>query len=242
MVYDCYRPQRAVDDFVAWARDASGLATNPLHHPVVPRSQLFQRGYIAARSGHSRGSTVDLTLIPAGPRQRAAAPTARLPLDPWAAGAGRQPRYGDDLRLLRRARAPGGQRHAGGGAAQPPPAEGGDGETRLRPLPAGVVALHARRRAVSEDRRSTSRSSARREPERTERRARHHQRRRIRRRPVRPRAARRARSARGRGLRTDAARRRDLGTGRQGRAEREPRRWRRWCVGRSSTATCAPCC
>ena len=74
LVYDCYRPQRAVDDFVAWARDASGPATHPLHHPVVPRSELFARGYIAARSGHSRGSTVDLTLIPAGPRQRAALP------------------------------------------------------------------------------------------------------------------------------------------------------------------------
>jgi zinc D-Ala-D-Ala dipeptidase len=74
MVYDCYRPQRAVDDFVAWARDASPATTDPLHHPVVPKSELFQRGYIAARSGHSRGSTVDLTLIPAGPRLRAAAP------------------------------------------------------------------------------------------------------------------------------------------------------------------------
>ena len=73
MVYDCYRPQRAVDDFAAWSRDAKGDATNPTHHPVVPRSELFARGYIAARSGHSRGSTVDLTLIPAGPVKRAAA-------------------------------------------------------------------------------------------------------------------------------------------------------------------------
>ena len=74
MVYDCYRPQRAVDDFVAWAREPAGTATDPRYHPVVPRSELFQRGYIAARSGHSRGSTVDLTLVPVGPRQRAAAP------------------------------------------------------------------------------------------------------------------------------------------------------------------------
>ena len=73
MVYDCYRPQRAVDDFAAWSRDAKGAATTPSHHPVVPRSELFARGYIAARSGHSRGSTVDLTLIPAGPLKRAAA-------------------------------------------------------------------------------------------------------------------------------------------------------------------------
>jgi D-alanyl-D-alanine dipeptidase len=70
LVYDCYRPQRAVDDFATWARDASGPATDPRHHPVVPKGELFARGYIAARSGHSRGSTVDLTLIPAGPRKQ----------------------------------------------------------------------------------------------------------------------------------------------------------------------------
>ncbi|HXU02483.1 MAG TPA: M15 family metallopeptidase [Polyangia bacterium] len=69
-VYDCYRPQRAVDDFVAWAR-APGPATNPRHHPVVA---LFRRGYIAERSGHSRGSTVDLTLIPAAPLRPPPAP------------------------------------------------------------------------------------------------------------------------------------------------------------------------
>ena len=51
-VYDCYRPQRAVDDFVAWSR-APGSVTNPRHNPVVPKSELLQRGYIAARSGHS---------------------------------------------------------------------------------------------------------------------------------------------------------------------------------------------
>ena len=70
MVYDCYRPQRAVDDFVAWARAAPATAVDPMHNPVVPRSELLARGYIAARSGHSRGSTVDLTLIASGPRRR----------------------------------------------------------------------------------------------------------------------------------------------------------------------------
>lgn len=72
MVYDCYRPQRAVDDFVAWARDGDRAETgDPVetaarnrHYPAVPRSELFHRGYIALRSGHTRGSTVDLTLIP----------------------------------------------------------------------------------------------------------------------------------------------------------------------------------
>ena len=68
-VYDCYRPQRAVDDFVAWSRDASGPATDPRHHPVVPKGELVQRGYIAASSGHSRGSTVDVTLVSSAPRR-----------------------------------------------------------------------------------------------------------------------------------------------------------------------------
>src|SRR6185295_15686893 len=74
-VYDCYRPQRAVDDFVAWSR-APGPATDPRHNPAVPKSELFQRGYIAGRSGHSRGSTADLTLIPAAqPRAEAPPPS-----------------------------------------------------------------------------------------------------------------------------------------------------------------------
>src|SRR6185295_1465532 len=49
------------------AARAPGPATDPRHNPAVPRTELFQRGYIAARSGHSRGSTVDLTLTPAAP-------------------------------------------------------------------------------------------------------------------------------------------------------------------------------
>ena len=62
-VYDCYRPQSAVDHFARWARgdDASMKAA---FYPDEDRRRLFQRGYIASRSGHSRGSTVDLTLVP----------------------------------------------------------------------------------------------------------------------------------------------------------------------------------
>jgi D-alanyl-D-alanine dipeptidase len=66
MVYDCYRPQRAVDDFVAWAKerdDDGDPAARKRHYPAVPKAELFHRGYIALRSGHTRGSTVDLTLI-----------------------------------------------------------------------------------------------------------------------------------------------------------------------------------
>jgi len=62
-VYDCYRPQRAVNDFVAWAEDVSDRRMMAEFYPRVDKSVLFDDGYIAERSGHSRGSTVDLTLV-----------------------------------------------------------------------------------------------------------------------------------------------------------------------------------
>ncbi len=61
-VYDCYRPQRAVNHFVRWAR-SDDEAMKAAFYPEEPKGLLFQRGYIARRSGHSRGSTVDLTLV-----------------------------------------------------------------------------------------------------------------------------------------------------------------------------------
>ncbi|MBI1338884.1 peptidase M15 [bacterium] len=62
-VFDCYRPRRAVADFAAWARDPSDQRRKADFYPSVDKSRLFELGYIAERSGHSRGSTVDLTLI-----------------------------------------------------------------------------------------------------------------------------------------------------------------------------------
>jgi D-alanyl-D-alanine dipeptidase len=61
-VFDCYRPTRAVAHFVRWARDPGELARKRDFYPDVDKRDLFRLGYIAARSGHSRGSTVDLTL------------------------------------------------------------------------------------------------------------------------------------------------------------------------------------
>ncbi|WP_344429937.1 M15 family metallopeptidase [Streptomyces lavendulocolor] len=68
-VYDCYRPQRAVDHFVRWAKDLRDVRMKAEFHPLVDKSRLFADGYIAGRSGHSRGSTVDLTVVrlPAAP-------------------------------------------------------------------------------------------------------------------------------------------------------------------------------
>ena len=65
-VYDCYRPQRAVADFVDWAKDPGDSTTRAEFYPRLDKDVLFPQGYIAEKSGHSRGSTVDLTLVPAG--------------------------------------------------------------------------------------------------------------------------------------------------------------------------------
>lgn len=62
-VYDCYRPQRAVAHFARWAADLSDQRTKAEFYPNVDKTRLFELGYIAERSGHSRGSTVDLTII-----------------------------------------------------------------------------------------------------------------------------------------------------------------------------------
>ncbi len=62
-VYDCYRPQRAVDDFVAWGRRLRDQRMKAEFYPRVDKRRVFKEGYIAARSGHSRGSTLDLTLV-----------------------------------------------------------------------------------------------------------------------------------------------------------------------------------
>ncbi len=69
-IYDCYRPQKAVNDFVAWSK---GLGKKSLtedaakkeFYPDVDRSKVFELGYVATQSGHTRGSTIDLTMAPA---------------------------------------------------------------------------------------------------------------------------------------------------------------------------------
>ena len=63
LIYDAYRPQMAVDHFVAWAKRIGDTAKKSLFYPKVDKSNLFKKGYIASKSGHSRGSTVDLTII-----------------------------------------------------------------------------------------------------------------------------------------------------------------------------------
>jgi zinc D-Ala-D-Ala dipeptidase len=67
-VYDCYRPQRAVDHFARWADDAADTKMKREFYPRLDKGTLHDDGYIAHRSGHSRGSTVDLTLVKLPPK------------------------------------------------------------------------------------------------------------------------------------------------------------------------------
>ena len=62
-VFDAYRPQQAVNHFVKWAKILNDTLMKKEYYPNVPKSQLFQLGFIASKSGHTRGSTVDITLI-----------------------------------------------------------------------------------------------------------------------------------------------------------------------------------
>lgn len=62
-IYDAYRPQMGVDHFMRWGDDVTDTLMKPYFYPDVPRDSLFDLGYIARRSGHSRGSTIDLTLF-----------------------------------------------------------------------------------------------------------------------------------------------------------------------------------
>jgi D-alanyl-D-alanine dipeptidase len=62
LLWDGYRPQRAVDCFRRWSTRPEDGRTKPRHYPNIARAEMFEQGYVAVRSGHSRGSTVDLTL------------------------------------------------------------------------------------------------------------------------------------------------------------------------------------
>lgn len=62
-IYDAYRPQTAVNNFIEWAEDTDDTSMKEYFYPELDKSVLFDQGYIADKSGHSRGSTVDLTLF-----------------------------------------------------------------------------------------------------------------------------------------------------------------------------------
>lgn len=62
LVWDGYRPQRAVDRFLRWSEQPEDGRTKATFYPRIDRADMFTRGYVAPKSGHTRGSAVDLTL------------------------------------------------------------------------------------------------------------------------------------------------------------------------------------
>jgi len=63
ILYDAYRPQSAVDFFVRWSTNLNDTLFKNLYYPDIKKSNLFKLGYIAYKSGHSRGSTIDVSLV-----------------------------------------------------------------------------------------------------------------------------------------------------------------------------------
>lgn len=103
LVYDGYRPQRAVDHFVRWARDLDDQVNKAAYYPDVDKRQLFAEGYIADRSGHTRGSTLDLTIIDAASGQPLdmGTPWDYFGPESWPAYTGLSPRQRANRLLLR---------------------------------------------------------------------------------------------------------------------------------------------
>lgn len=62
-IFDAYRPQISVDYFIEWSKDIKDTKMKNIFYPNIDKSMLFEQGYIAKKSSHSRGSTVDLTLV-----------------------------------------------------------------------------------------------------------------------------------------------------------------------------------
>lgn len=62
-IYDSYRPQRAVEHFIRWGADAQDIRMKPYFYPTTDKSRVFELGYVAKHSSHSRGSTIDMTLV-----------------------------------------------------------------------------------------------------------------------------------------------------------------------------------
>jgi D-alanyl-D-alanine dipeptidase len=69
-IFDCYRPQSASNDFLAWSKDESDQKKKAIYYPRVNKIDFFKLGYVGEKSGHSRGSTVDLTIVKIQPGQQ----------------------------------------------------------------------------------------------------------------------------------------------------------------------------
>ena len=81
LVYDGYRPQKAVEDFYQWSFDVMDQKTKELYYPNLDKQALFDIGFISRKSAHTRGSAVDLTIIPLGEKVKKANQSERVLAD-----------------------------------------------------------------------------------------------------------------------------------------------------------------
>lgn len=81
VIYDAYRPQDAVDNFMIWSLDVNDQIKKDHYYPRVNKARVFELGYVAERSGHTRGSTVDLTIIKKGQKVHDIVEQKRILLD-----------------------------------------------------------------------------------------------------------------------------------------------------------------
>ena len=81
VVYDAYRPQQAVDHFMCWSVHVEDQLKKLQYYPRVNKADVFKLGYVAERSGHSRGSTIDLTIIKLGKKLHEVKESDRTLLD-----------------------------------------------------------------------------------------------------------------------------------------------------------------
>ncbi len=63
LIFDAYRPQTAVNHFVRWSKDSTDTKMKEQFYPNINKKDLFEEGYISSKSGHSRGSTIDVTIV-----------------------------------------------------------------------------------------------------------------------------------------------------------------------------------
>lgn len=96
-MFDCYRPERAVADMVAWSRDGRETAAGRRYNPAFRKADLFRLGYIATHSGHSTGAALDLTLVDLAADNSARFDPARAYADCTAPAEARAPEGSVDM-------------------------------------------------------------------------------------------------------------------------------------------------
>lgn len=93
VIHDAYRPQKAVNFFMQWSKDISKQSMKSIFYPYINKEDVFQLGYVAEKSGHSRGSTLDVTIIKLDSQLK---PISKIILEPRILLNGKKFLYAND--------------------------------------------------------------------------------------------------------------------------------------------------